>query len=573
MLPGLNNVPSESPTLKEARSVWRRVADAVIARLADPTSASNGAVMVGLYDAAGNYVGTTTEAALAEIGAAGGNQWYFDTAYAAFNGSGSGPIGRRAKHIARHLEEFGALPSASGSTNATTIAAAFAWLRANNGGKLIGERNGVYAVSSQLNLRRTSSTGQNDVCEFDGQGCTFDFSASGITSEWFISFGSSSSGYAYSAGELWSHYHSFNIIGPENSDNIVGESKYRDVNLGGGVAVATTTTVGLNLNQALRTKVSNVRVTRCWKGANYEDSFYVILENIDTSKCIIGHHENTGCTYLTAIHCRAEFCTFPLLIRPDTVQTAICNTTFINFLAENCTLGPILDQRDVADGAGMEIQNITFIQTYLENIYRRHWTVGAAFDSAPANAGTPGADRTGYIGSFNVLDGRGTGDGVAGATTWSAARKAFYFGSNWKCASGSINFPCEVGDITNLPPGVSFRGALRAEDRTTQNIQTVEVGQGFARVGSAGTLLWSDGGLISASANVGTGLYNVTLKKALTSADNAAMLVSARAASFYAAVDDSNTTTTTIRVQVRTDGGVLTDAAFTIHVKGEMAAF
>lgn len=576
---------SEAPTegdnhLRTAYAFIKQLYDGVsgvayptLAQLASTASASDGAVMVGLHDAAGHYTATTVEAAFAEIGTAGGNQWDFDTAYAAFDSSGKGPIGRRAKHIARHLEEFGALPSASGSTNATAIEAAFAWLHANGGGKLIGERNGVYAVSSALNLKRSSTTGKGDMVHWDGQGCKFDFSASGLTSGNLVAFGSTGSGYQNSSERMWSLYENFSIIGPEDADDIIPESKYRDTNLGGGVASSTTTIQGFVLDQALRTKVSNVRVERCYKACNYIDSFYVLLENIDATKCIIGHHENTGCTYLTAINCKSEFCTFPLLIRPDNIQTAIANTTFIGFLAENCTVGPHLDQRNTADGANMEMQNLTFINTYLENIYRDHWRVGIAFDAAPANASTRGADRTAYIGSLNVLDGRSTGDGVGGAAGYAAARKAFYFGSNSKCASGSINWPCETGDITNLPAGMQFRGALRAEDSTTQNIQTVEIGQGFAHVGSGGTLLYTDGGLISASSTPGTGLYDVTLKKALTSADNASIVVTARQASLYAAVDDTNTTTTNVRVQMRSDAGTLTNGKFCIHVKGEMAAF
>lgn len=49
MLPGLNNVPSESPTLKEKRSVWRRFVS--FARLASTASAADGDAMVAHSDA------------------------------------------------------------------------------------------------------------------------------------------------------------------------------------------------------------------------------------------------------------------------------------------------------------------------------------------------------------------------------------------------------------------------------------------------------------------------------------------------------------------------------------------
>jgi hypothetical protein len=342
-----------------------------------------------------------------------------------------------------HVAQFGALSSASASTNRAAIQAAMNHVL-DEGGELVFEPRAVYQLNDVLDFRNTDQNKRNYPRSIRGHGATLDFSGSRLRGA--ISLVSVGGVDATKASETaWSTIDGLLIKGPENNADM--EPRHSGNGRDATANPANKGMTGLSVQHAVKVNLRNVEVSHCYRGIRYYWSWGGMYENVQVHKCIIGHHVDAGCTHVTFVKPQATSCTFPYLVRPDVLSAAIGVVTFITPHLEDCTLGFILDQNATR---GVEIDHVHVIDPYIEDIYGDAFRVGMSFDPEPGAWATPGAARQGLIGAVVVDGGRFAGEG-AGTTKYNARRKAFRFSETPNVSAVRIAFPCGRTDIVNLP--------------------------------------------------------------------------------------------------------------------------
>jgi hypothetical protein len=502
----------------------------------------------------------------------GGGWYWWDSASTSVDDGGAviqpagGPArGRwRLRHDGSlHVAQFGAVAGASAATTTRAIEAAMRLVLAE-GGEVVFQPRATYPIERVLDLRNADVQRRNYPRSIRGNGATLDFSRSGLRSGALVRIGAAQP--EHGAETMWSNVNDLLIRGPEDQDRIEPRHTGHRADARAATDRTATTVVGLSLEHAVRVNLRNIHVSHCHRGVRYRRCWGGVYENVQATKCIVGHHVDDGCTHVTFMKAQATSCTVGYLIRPEPPAVAVGVVTMLTPLAEDCTVAFHLDQNS---SSGAAIDSVRIVDPYLEDIYGDAFRVGIAFDASPGRWSVAGADRLGKIASFQVDGGRFAGDGAT--ASYGPARRAFRFASRPNVASCRLLFPCARADIVNLPPHATFQSLARAEDVGNQRIDFEFPGFGLALVdGRTGTALFRSGN-IAGVARLRSGVYDLHFGHAYASRNAAIPVVMARETGYVASMDVANSTTGSARVELRNASGVLADGGFQVVLHGVLA--
>jgi len=357
----------------------------------------------------------------------------------------------------------------------------------DTGVKLEGTAGKTYTCLTVQTCLSNTITPFNYIIDYNG--CTMDFSGSGLTSGDLIKIGATSTDNAHDKESIV--VTNLDYIGPE-----------------GAISAAPTapdgTTVGLSFENALNLTFGNITGRRCFEGVKTNFCFPLLATSVKIRECYVPFKIEDDSTLGTWIDCGSTDCRYSGLIQPTANTESITNQTFINFRSEGCEAG---FYQDPLDGSGFGIDSIVFIEPYFENIDNVHISIGLAFTlSTPA---TIGDDRTRLVFNPSVDGGLWSKSGA-----WSATKVPLALSTTGTVLGGKFRIPCQISEVVGVLKKYTFQTMIDTFQGSGSDFEVASSSKGMVVfTGSSGSLNGKSGNIATVT-RTGTGTYDVTTTEA-----------------------------------------------------------
>jgi hypothetical protein len=312
----------------------------------------------------------------------------------------------------------------------------------------------TYVLTSVKTLQSDSVNSPVQTWVIEGNGATLDFSASGLTSGSLLKIGATSAANVNERG--FTAIRNLYILGPEPSNPI-------------GVVTNTTTTVGLEVLNALDVRLDNILIRRCYKGLRTEFAFPVNATKVASMDNFIGLHCDGNSSLANWTGFAAQQCHYGILILTTDNTTRVSNQIFTTPRIESCLVGVHIDPLNQGDETGT--RSICFDQMFSESITYDLFRLGLAWDFATPSV--RGANRNRLLINTQITGGKWS-------TAWTATHRPIVFASNNTVSGGIFSIPSLFSDCVGTATNAWFQTLLDQGVFLTPDFYTPQGGTVYA---------------------------------------------------------------------------------------------